>query len=332
MALLEEQFTETLQAGAPDITYEGEEGREQQVAQALWDKLPPQVRMQFGSFQQFFSSGAWKKVLEMLQQQMQGREGQQEVQDPRLQQEGQAVQEQGMMDQGIGGLMPQPQPMGMANGGDVRLASAPSIEDSRNEMAWNLFGKPLHELTEDELQMMEEHNRDTMAYGGIAGPDGRRAYGIGSWFQKKIMDPIKGAVKSPLGKIAGAAALGYGLNKFGIPGTGGAGAENNWGKNWFSNLNLGKRTSEILDKDNPVGKGTIGSGLGGLLSNPNFLIPAAGLLAGTFAKKDDPGYTGQGTGLNLQDVGRVANITDPKTAMAAGLRFSPDLETRKFYP
>ena len=54
--------------------------------------------MQFGSFQQFFSSGAWKKVLEMLQQQMQGQEGQQEVQDPRLQQEGQAVQEQGMME------------------------------------------------------------------------------------------------------------------------------------------------------------------------------------------------------------------------------------------
>jgi hypothetical protein len=66
--------------------------------------------------------------------------------------------------------------------------------------------------------------------------------------------------------------------------------------------------------------------------NPNFLIPAAGLVAGTFAKKDDPGYTGQGTGLNLRDVGRIANITDPKTAMASGLRFSPDLETRKFTP
>lgn len=117
MALLDEQFTETLQAGAPDITYEGNEGKEQQIAQALWDKLPPQVRMQFGSFAQFFSSGAWKKVLEMLQQQMQGREGPEEVQDPILQQEGQAVQEQGMGSQGIGGLMPQPRPAGMAYGG-----------------------------------------------------------------------------------------------------------------------------------------------------------------------------------------------------------------------
>ena len=78
MALLEEQFTEKLETGAPDITYEGEEGREQQIAQALWDKLPPQMRMQFGSFNQFFSSGAWKKVLAALQQQMQG--GEEEIQ------------------------------------------------------------------------------------------------------------------------------------------------------------------------------------------------------------------------------------------------------------
>jgi hypothetical protein len=165
-----------------------------------------------------------------------------------------------------------------------------------------------------------------MAYGGTPGADGRQAYGIGSWFQKKIMDPIKGAVKSPLGKIAAGAALGYGLDKFGIPFTKGMGSDatKRIGQGWLGN---------ILGTDNPLSKdGTIGSGLGGLLSNPNFLIPAAGLVAGTFAKPDEPGYTGQGTGLNLRDVGRIANITDPKTAMAAGLRFSPDVETRKFTP
>ena len=77
MALLEEQFTEKLQAGAPDITYEGNEGQEQQVAQALWDKLPPQVRMQFGDFSQFFNTGAWKKVLQMIQE----RQGSEEIQE-----------------------------------------------------------------------------------------------------------------------------------------------------------------------------------------------------------------------------------------------------------
>ena len=66
--------------------------------------------------------------------------------------------------------------------------------------------------------------------------------------------------------------------------------------------------------------------------NKNFLIPAASMISGAFAKPDEPGYTGQGTGLNIRDVGRIANITDPKTAMAAGLRFSPDVETRKFTP
>jgi hypothetical protein len=40
MALLEEQFTETLDAGAPDITYQGNEGKEQKIARQLWDQLP----------------------------------------------------------------------------------------------------------------------------------------------------------------------------------------------------------------------------------------------------------------------------------------------------
>jgi len=102
MALLEEQFTEKLETGAPDITYEGEEGREQQIAQALWDKLPPQMRMQFGSFNQFFSSGAWKKVLAALQQQMQG--GEEEIQQTTEVMEPAAQQ-------GLGSLMRGPRPM-----------------------------------------------------------------------------------------------------------------------------------------------------------------------------------------------------------------------------
>ena len=102
MALLEEQFTEKLETGAPDITYEGEEGKEQQIAQALWDKLPPQMRMQFGSFSQFFSSGAWKKVLAALQQQMQG--GEEEIQETTEVMEPAAQQ-------GLGSLMQGPRTM-----------------------------------------------------------------------------------------------------------------------------------------------------------------------------------------------------------------------------
>jgi len=176
-----------------------------------------------------------------------------------------------------------------------------------------------------------------MAYGGTPGDDGRRQYGIGSWFQKKIMDPIKSGLKSPLGKAAAVAALGYGLNQYGIPGTmGKMGADptKRIGQDWFTNLNLFNRSP--VDKTNPAemrgNEMNPPGGLGKFLMNPNFLIPAASLFSGAFAKQDEPGYTGQGTGLNLQDIGRVANITDPKTAMAAGLRFSPDVETRKFTP
>jgi len=262
MALLEEQFTEKLQAGASPITYEGEEGREQQIAQALWDKLPPQVRMQFGSFQQFFSSGAWKKVLEMLQQQMQGSE---EIQETETETIGRAPQE------GLGALMPAPRPM---------------------------------------------------AFGGIAGADGRRQYGIGSWFQKKIMDPIKSVVKSPVGKIGlGALAANY-LPKL-------------WGGETLMsrvpNILSGVMNKD-LDTDNPNEMKNVGNWLGKTLMNPNFLIPAASLVGGAFAKPDEPGYTGQGTGLNIQDIGKLANISSPQVGQAAGLRFLPDVETRKFTP
>jgi len=258
MALLEEQFTETLNAGAPDITYEGEEGREQQIARALWDKLPPQVRMQFGSFQQFFSSGAWKKVLEMLQQQMQGREGPEEVQDPILQQEGQAVQEQGMGNQGIGGLMPQAQPMGMA-------------------------------------------------YGGTPGADGRRQYGIGSWFQEKIMDPIK---KHPL---ITAAVLGAGSSLIpGLPTSG-----------WMGRALKGLK-----------GKG-ITSALGSIMKKPEWMIPAASLVAGAFAKPEqalEGGAMSRGAGINLQDIAKLANITDEQQGQAIGLNFLPQASARKYSP
>jgi len=165
MALLEEQFTETLDAGAPDITYEGNEGKEQQIAQALWDKLPPQVRMQFGNFSQFFSSGAWKKVLAALQQQMQG--GQEEIQETETETIGRAPQE------GLGALMPAPRPM---------------------------------------------------AFGGVAGADGRQAYGLGSIF-KKITRPIKKIAKSPIGKAALMYAATAGLGNL----AGGLGGATKWG-------------------------------------------------------------------------------------------------------
>ena len=183
MALLEEQFTEKLDAGASPITYEGSEGREQQVAQAIWDKLPPQARMQFGSFAQFFSSGAWKKVLAALQQQMQGGP-EEEIQETETETIGRAPQE------GLGALMPGARPM---------------------------------------------------AFGGVAGADGRTAYGLGSIF-KSITKPIKKVLSSDVGKIGLTAAA------LGAPFGGGA---------WFgpgSGFGVGKAGLSSLFTKSPITK------------------------------------------------------------------------------
>ena len=55
-------------------------------------------------------------------------------------------------------------------------------------------GAPDLRLTGDQRNRgtYTQRRRDQMAYGGIAGLDGRKRYGIGSWFQEKIMDPLKG--------------------------------------------------------------------------------------------------------------------------------------------
>jgi hypothetical protein len=290
MALLEEQFTETLQAGAPDITYKGNEGQEQKIARELWDQLPPQAKQQFGNFQQFFSSGAWKQVLQMLQKQMQQGQPPQQAQ------------------QGLGSMMPAQ----MANGG-MLMASASDPWDDRNQISLQLFGKALHELNPDEEMQLDDWLEDKAqkwqgAYGGIAGADGRRAYGIGSWFQKKIMDPIK---KNPL--IA-AAALGAGVNFLpaSMPGSG-----------WITQGLQGLKNKGIT------------STLGKIISDPKWMIPAASLVAGAFAKPEqqlEGGAMSRGAGINLQDIAKLANITDEKQGQAIGLNFLPEASARKYSP
>ena len=114
----EEQITETIEAGAPSIKYEGDIQQQQQIAQQLWEQLPPEARAQFGSFQQFFSSGAWKKVLQLLQQQMQ-----QQVPQQGPQQVPQQMAQQ--PHQGLGSMMPAQ----MANGGRLMASAADPMDD-----------------------------------------------------------------------------------------------------------------------------------------------------------------------------------------------------------
>ena len=199
-------------------------------------------------------------------------------------------------------------------------------------------------------QMEQLPGRMPAAYGGIMGVDGRKQYGIGSWFQEKIMDPIKNNPKTSA-LIGGAL-----LNQFGIPGTGGKGMDNNTGRNWFGDLfgrdavigpggegepaggfRVGQKPQKglfegMMQSSTSDGKGTkTPFGL-----SPGMLSTIGGGVAGLFSDQLNPpdaeGNIDYGAGIGIQNVGKAANILDPKQAMAAGLRFSPELSTRKYSP
>jgi len=164
-------------------------------------------------------------------------------------------------------------------------------------------------------------DRQMAAYGGIMGLDGRKKYGIGSWFQEKIMDPIK---ENPL-LAATAAYLGYDTyqNKSDL-------GESILGKG------LGQITKERTRKD---AKGedetyTIGGDVAGLIGK-NIIPIAGGIGAGLFTKNtesDTPGLPDDTTGIQLADLKKTANLLDQKQGMAAGLNFLPTVASRKYTP
>ena len=186
-------------------------------------------------------------------------------------------------------------------------------------------------------------NRQLRAYGGMMGDDGRKAYGIGSFFQKKIMDPIKKVVKSDAGKAVAALTAANFAPKI-IPGIDLGGENQTLLQRFLPDVSdtLGTVRESIgeaitkprfpTDKDGGE-KQSIGNRiLSGIFGGPGLAL-ASGLLAGALTKdKEDPLYTGQDVGLNLRDIGKLANITDPRVGQAIGLRFLPDVEARKFTP
>ena len=86
-----------------------------------------------------------------------------------------------------------------------------------------------------------QRRRNQMAYGGIAGLDGRMKYGIGSWFQEKIKDPIKAKLVDPVidlvtdNPAASALLAGAGINQFGLPSIPGLDTKG-MGQNWLGDL------------------------------------------------------------------------------------------------
>ena len=94
-------------------------------------------------------------------------------------------------------------------------------------------------------------NRQLRAYGGMMGDDGRKAYGIGSFSQEKIMDPVKKVFKSDAAKAAAAIGGGFLLDKYGIPGTG-TGPDDRFGKGIFSNIFKGIGGGSTTDTERVI--------------------------------------------------------------------------------
>ena len=75
MAITDINISDTLETDAPSIRYSGREGptspqqqqQEMQIAQKIWEALGPEQKGQFQSFEQFFTSGIWKQILQQMQ-------------------------------------------------------------------------------------------------------------------------------------------------------------------------------------------------------------------------------------------------------------------------
>ena len=199
-------------------------------------------------------------------------------------------------------------------------------------------------------------DRQMAAYGGIMGLDGRKQYGIGSWFQKakdKVVDDlIPNEIKeNPLltaaiiaggdqllneGKITDTvldSILGEKITKQGNVERSGGLLETikdlGKGAKDATVEFLGKQTNPNDPKSQTYG-GAILSGI-----SKNILPIVGGIGAGLFTKNtesDTPGLPSDNTALNLAEYKKAANLLDQKQGLAANMNFLPSVSARKYSP
>jgi len=323
MMNFQDQMTDRIQTNAPSIRYEG-------------DLRPEQA-------------GIMQQQAQAMQQ---------------MQQQAMMQQQQGMMQPQMGqpqGRMPAGRMPAMAMGGSmvgptietqggIRGLNMPgyndggSVEDDANYKGW----KKIYETNPDAAEMNEKHaqyldyyNRTPKAYGGIMGLDGRKQYGIGSWFQEKIMDPIKN------NKALAAATAAIGANYFDvIPGDKSSKGYIGDAFNFFTRktkdnpdfdpkLPESTSNSKTIPKDN-----SIAGSIGDFMLSDDMLkkgLPViGGAVAGLFSDKlnpaDEEGNIDYGAGIGIQNIAKASNLLSQDQGMAAGLRFLPEVSTREYSP
>jgi len=179
-------------------------------------------------------------------------------------------------------------------------------------------------------------DRQMAAYGGIMGMDGRKQYGIGSWFQKakdKVIDDlIPNEIKdNPLAAAAALAGGDYLLR--------GDNSIISKGYDFIKESPVGTKVGKFLEgkvnKNDPKSQSYGDYIKSGIMKN---ILPAAGgAIAGLFTKNQEGDNSNQGipsdnTALQLADLKKVANTLDQKQAMASGLNFTPAVSARKYSP
>ena len=174
------------------------------------------------------------------------------------------------------------------------------------------FGSASNEA--DRIIKIKLRPRKKAAYGGIMGVDGRKKYGVGSFYQKYIKDPAERyltGITAPEQEEASQRRVDA--------------EDKAYGKNYENPLDtFFKGTPE--DPSNPDSKRTGGAN--------EYIIPVVGgALAGLFTKgtdPDNPGKPDDNTALQLDELKKSANILDQKEGMAANLNFLLDEDDRKF--
>ena len=157
-------------------------------------------------------------------------------------------------------------------------------------------------------------DRQMAAYGGIMGIDGRKQYGIGSFFQKYIKDPIEMAI------------TGKTYEDLEEESQARVDREPEGYESYFDTLFKGEKKKD--DKGREYREGGV---------DKHILPVIGGLTAGLFTKKNQDGSSGgqptaDETALMLADLKKSANILDQKQGLAAGLNFLPAVSARKFTP
>ena len=194
-------------------------------------------------------------------------------------------------------------------------------------------------------------DRQMAAYGGIMGMDGRKQYGIGSWFQKakdKVVDDlIPNEIKeNPLLTAAAIAGGDYFLNDGkigkkildfipqGVKDLGTDAKDFIFDKRQIPNPNYDPSKSEGPGNYKTMEGSSIAGNIGSSIAK-NIVPIVGGIGAGLFTKNtesDTPGLPDDNTALNLAEYKKAANLLDQKQGLSADMNFLPTVASRKYSP